>query len=379
MLRAVRATDRASNAAGLPVRRVLAGDGHLQGQGRAGQDRRRRIDRLGGRGAADAVPLIVTRACPGPRTGRHPASSALRSSTSARRPRAGTSCGTSAADADGHRRGHLLDTDAVRDSWTTSGRPTSCTRRGGRCTAMSCTRPTTSRGCAASLYPRAGVPGGRRRRGRQSSAVPPSTTGATASAATASRRCARRPSTARASMRCTSRSSPPAPTPWARASSGHVCSSSTARASTRAGWSRRSSGRSSVASRPNARTAARCATTSTSTTWPRGIVAALESEHSGAIDIASGSGIAVRDLVLAGRARSSGREDLLRLGARPSPATTCRLCVGDPTEAARRCSVGRRRYRLADGIADTIAWGRSGVRVDGAYASIGLQSERRQR
>jgi nucleoside-diphosphate-sugar epimerase len=87
-----------------------------------------------------------------------------------------------------------------------------------------------------------------------------------------------------------------------------------------------------------------------------GVVAALESEHRGAIDIASGHGIAVGELVTE-VARAMGREDLLRLGARPSPAHDVPLVLGDPTEAAAVLGWAP-RMTLADGIADTIAWGR---------------------
>jgi nucleoside-diphosphate-sugar epimerase len=88
-----------------------------------------------------------------------------------------------------------------------------------------------------------------------------------------------------------------------------------------------------------------------------GIVAALQSDYNGAVDIVSGKGIAVADLVLR-IARAMGREDLLRLGARPSPPTDVPLVVGDAREAASRFA-WRPKVSLDDGIATTVAWGRA--------------------
>lgn len=87
-----------------------------------------------------------------------------------------------------------------------------------------------------------------------------------------------------------------------------------------------------------------------------GIVAALESGHNGAVDIASGQGLPVRELVLQ-IARELGREDLLRLGARPSPVHDAPLVVGDATEAAALLGWAP-SFTLQEGIADTIAWER---------------------
>jgi nucleoside-diphosphate-sugar epimerase len=89
----------------------------------------------------------------------------------------------------------------------------------------------------------------------------------------------------------------------------------------------------------------------------RGIVAALESDHDGAIDIASGIGIAVRDLVLE-FAHALGRVDLLRLGARPSPVHDVPVVVGDATEAAAVLGWAP-SMTLAEGVADTIGWART--------------------
>jgi nucleoside-diphosphate-sugar epimerase len=88
-----------------------------------------------------------------------------------------------------------------------------------------------------------------------------------------------------------------------------------------------------------------------------GIVSALESDYNGAIDIVSGEGIAVRDLVTR-IAQAMGREDLLKLGARPSPAHDAPLVVGDAAEAATVLG-WRPAVPLDEGIARTIAWGRA--------------------
>jgi nucleoside-diphosphate-sugar epimerase len=86
-----------------------------------------------------------------------------------------------------------------------------------------------------------------------------------------------------------------------------------------------------------------------------GLVAALESNYDGAVDLASGNGIAVRDLVLQ-VANKLDRTDLVRLGARPS-SDNFPLVLGDPTEAGALLGWSP-RTPLAVGIADTIAWGR---------------------
>jgi nucleoside-diphosphate-sugar epimerase len=93
-----------------------------------------------------------------------------------------------------------------------------------------------------------------------------------------------------------------------------------------------------------------------------GIVAALDSTHAGAIDIVSGQGIAVRDLVTQ-IARAMGREDLLRLGAKPSPVHDVPLVVGDAREAADVLG-WRPSVALDDGIASTIAWGRTAFAIE---------------
>jgi len=88
-----------------------------------------------------------------------------------------------------------------------------------------------------------------------------------------------------------------------------------------------------------------------------GLVAALESTYDGPIDLAAGHGVSVRELVTQ-VARQIGREDLLRLGARPSPSHDVPLVVGDGAEAASVLGWAP-QLSLEQGLADTIAWGRS--------------------
>jgi nucleoside-diphosphate-sugar epimerase len=87
-----------------------------------------------------------------------------------------------------------------------------------------------------------------------------------------------------------------------------------------------------------------------------GIVAGLESEHAGTVDLASGNELAVRDFVLK-IARAIGRVDLVRLGARPAPPQDVPRVVGDPAEASSLLG-WEPKISLQDGIMDTIEWGR---------------------
>jgi len=90
-----------------------------------------------------------------------------------------------------------------------------------------------------------------------------------------------------------------------------------------------------------------------------GIVSTLESDHSGAIDIASGERLAVGDLVKE-IARQLDRHDLLRMGALPSPVHDAASVVGDPSQAEKVLS-WRPKIDLQRGIGDTIAWGRQAL------------------
>jgi nucleoside-diphosphate-sugar epimerase len=85
----------------------------------------------------------------------------------------------------------------------------------------------------------------------------------------------------------------------------------------------------------------------------RGLVAALESEYNGAVDLAGGSGVRVRDVVLQ-IARELGREDLVRFGVRPPPVHDVPVVIGDGTEAAALLG-WKPTYSLEAGIAATIA------------------------
>ena len=83
-----------------------------------------------------------------------------------------------------------------------------------------------------------------------------------------------------------------------------------------------------------------------------GLVASLEAEYNGAVDLASGTGIAVRDLV-SQVAHNLGRADLVRLGAR-SPPDDVPLVLGDATEA--QLLLGwRPRTSIEAGVENTIA------------------------
>lgn len=87
------------------------------------------------------------------------------------------------------------------------------------------------------------------------------------------------------------------------------------------------------------------------------IAALVDSDVTGAVNIASGETVAVRDVVLAIAERTQAH-DLIRLGALPMPS-------GEPAElvasvARLRSEVGwTDRYDLARGLDDTIAWWRT--------------------
>lgn len=87
-----------------------------------------------------------------------------------------------------------------------------------------------------------------------------------------------------------------------------------------------------------------------------GVRAALEKAHAGETDLASGRPRPVRDIAIE-IARQLGREDLLRLGARPSPAHDAPVVLGDPSHAFQ--SLGwSADTTLEDGVAHLIAWAR---------------------
>jgi nucleoside-diphosphate-sugar epimerase len=87
-----------------------------------------------------------------------------------------------------------------------------------------------------------------------------------------------------------------------------------------------------------------------------GIVAALESSHSGPIDICSGEATSLKDIIREIE-RQLGREDLIRLGARATSVDEVPLVVGDPLAIKK---IGwLPRFKLGEGLANTIANARS--------------------
>ena len=87
-----------------------------------------------------------------------------------------------------------------------------------------------------------------------------------------------------------------------------------------------------------------------------GIVASLESGHSGPIDICSGEATSLKDIVHE-IGHQLGREDLIRLGARPTSDDEVPLLVGDPLPLKK---IGwLQRFQIKDGLANTIASARS--------------------
>ncbi len=94
------------------------------------------------------------------------------------------------------------------------------------------------------------------------------------------------------------------------------------------------------------------------------VVKALFSSHEGEIDVASGAPLPVRDLVLE-IARQLGREDLVQLGARPSPPNEAPYVIGDP-KAAMATLGWCPQFTLEQGISDTITRERRSGRLTSA-------------
>lgn len=85
------------------------------------------------------------------------------------------------------------------------------------------------------------------------------------------------------------------------------------------------------------------------------LVAVLDSDVQGAINVSSGQAATIRDIVLTA-ARLLGRTDLVRLGAIPARANDVPLVVGANTRLA---GLGwEPRYDLECGLLDTIDWWR---------------------
>ena len=88
----------------------------------------------------------------------------------------------------------------------------------------------------------------------------------------------------------------------------------------------------------------------------RALAALLDSSVVGPVNIASGKGIALQEL-LEVIAQATGRGDLIRRGALPTPAGEPPSLVGDVRRL--REEVGfQPRIDLATGIAQTVSWWR---------------------
>lgn len=105
-----------------------------------------------------------------------------------------------------------------------------------------------------------------------------------------------------------------------------------------------------------------------------GVVAALFSGIEGEIDIASGQRYTLRNIVTE-IAKQVGRQDLLRLGARPAPAHDVQSVVSD-TSHARAHLNWIPRTSLDAGVAELVTWGRKVFTKVGA-AIGGLDLTRR--
>jgi len=84
------------------------------------------------------------------------------------------------------------------------------------------------------------------------------------------------------------------------------------------------------------------------------LAALVDSRIEGVVNVASGTPVALRDIIF-GIARRLGREELVRLGERPSPPDDPPLIAGD----VRRLNdeLGwEARYGLEEGLDDTVAW-----------------------
>jgi nucleoside-diphosphate-sugar epimerase len=89
----------------------------------------------------------------------------------------------------------------------------------------------------------------------------------------------------------------------------------------------------------------------------RALAALLDSRAEGAVNVGSGEATEVRTLILA-LAREMGREDLVRLGARPRPASDPAVILADVTRL--RTETGfRPRHDLLSGVRATLAAGKA--------------------
>lgn len=85
-----------------------------------------------------------------------------------------------------------------------------------------------------------------------------------------------------------------------------------------------------------------------------GLVALLDSDVGGAVNVSSGEATTLREIVLT-IGRLTGREDLIQLGALPARANDTALVVGD--NARMTAETGwKPRYDLESGLRQTIEW-----------------------
>jgi nucleoside-diphosphate-sugar epimerase len=88
-----------------------------------------------------------------------------------------------------------------------------------------------------------------------------------------------------------------------------------------------------------------------------GLVAALDSAVTGAVNVSSGQATTLREIVLT-IGRQIGRPELIQLGAIPARANDVALVIGENTRLVTE--VGwKQHYDLEFGIRQTIDWWRS--------------------
>lgn len=93
-----------------------------------------------------------------------------------------------------------------------------------------------------------------------------------------------------------------------------------------------------------------------------GIVDSLFSAHEGPVDLASGEPTSLREIVME-VARQTGREDLVRIGARKASPNEAPVILGDPAPA--ETAIGwKRQIMLGEGITDTIEAARRSLSRD---------------
>jgi nucleoside-diphosphate-sugar epimerase len=84
------------------------------------------------------------------------------------------------------------------------------------------------------------------------------------------------------------------------------------------------------------------------------LVALLDSNVEGPVNIASGEAVAIRDIIFV-LGRILGREDLLRLGALPTPPAEQPNVVAD-VDRLHNEVVWRPKFTLETGLEDTVEW-----------------------